>query len=127
MILLLLLAFAGSLAGIFLLLGMTPFAFAEDITRPFARKKKPIARRIEETVNPQGAEGHPKNGPGGQGGDDAHRERRKIHRPVRRFLLPAGGGHHHLHRGGQLLHAAGPVGGDGPASLLVCTVHFPQL
>ena len=52
MILLLLLAFAGSLAGIFLLLGMTPFAFAEDITRPFARKKKPIARRIEETVTP---------------------------------------------------------------------------
>ena len=30
MILLLLLAFAGSLAGIFLLLGMTPFAFGAD-------------------------------------------------------------------------------------------------
>lgn len=57
MILLLLLAFAGSLAGIFLLLGMTPFAFAEDITRPFARKKKPIARRIEETVNPREPKG----------------------------------------------------------------------
>ena len=32
MIVLILLAFSGMLAGIFLLLGMTPFEFAEDLT-----------------------------------------------------------------------------------------------
>ena len=39
MIVLILLAFAGMLAGIFLLLGMTPFEFAEDLTKSFASRE----------------------------------------------------------------------------------------
>ena len=36
MIVLILLAFAGMLAGIILLLGMTPFEFSDDLTKSFA-------------------------------------------------------------------------------------------
>lgn len=57
MILLLLLAFAGMLAGVFLLLGMTPLSFAEEVTKPFAARNKPIAKRIEETVRPKEPKG----------------------------------------------------------------------
>lgn len=57
MILLLLLAFAGMLAGVFLLLGMTPLSFAEEATRPFAGRRKPIAKRIEEIIRPREPKG----------------------------------------------------------------------
>ena len=51
MIVLILLAFAGMLAGIFLLLNMTPFEFAEDLTRSFASREPPISKRIGQ-LNP---------------------------------------------------------------------------
>lgn len=39
MIVLLLLAFAGMLTGIFLILDMTPFTFAEELTRPLSERR----------------------------------------------------------------------------------------
>ena len=36
MIVLILLAFVGMLTGIFLILGMTPFTFAEELTKPLS-------------------------------------------------------------------------------------------
>ena len=55
MIVLILLAFAGMLAGIFLLLGMTPFEFAEDLTKSFASREAPISKRIGQLNHPRGA------------------------------------------------------------------------
>ena len=52
MIVLILLAFAGMLAGIFLLLGMTPFEFAEDLTKSFASREAPISKRIGQLNHP---------------------------------------------------------------------------
>jgi len=57
MILLILLAFVGMLAGMFLLLGMTPFEFAENLTKPFSIRQKPLSKRIEETVSPKEPKG----------------------------------------------------------------------
>ncbi len=54
MIVLILLAFAGMLAGIFLLLGMTPFEFAEDLTKSFASREVPISKRIGQLNHPRG-------------------------------------------------------------------------
>ncbi len=57
MIVLILLAFAGMLAGIFLLLGMTPFEFAEDLTRSFASREVPISKKIGQLNHPKEAKG----------------------------------------------------------------------
>ena len=57
MIVLILLAFAGMLAGIFLLLNMTPFEFAEDLTRSFASREPPISKRIGQLNHPREAKG----------------------------------------------------------------------
>ena len=57
MIVLILLAFAGMLAGIFLLLGMTPFEFAEDLTKSFASREPPISKKIGQLNHPRGAKG----------------------------------------------------------------------
>ena len=57
MIVLILLAFAGMLAGIFLLLGMTPFEFAEDLTKSFASREAPISKRIGQLNHPKEAKG----------------------------------------------------------------------
>ena len=57
MIVLILLAFAGMLAGIFLLLGMTPFEFAEDLTKSFASREVPISKRIGQLNHPKEAKG----------------------------------------------------------------------
>lgn len=54
---LILLAFIGMLAGIFLLIGMSPFAFAENIAKPFTDRPKPIAKLIEEVNNPKEPKG----------------------------------------------------------------------
>lgn len=57
MIVLILLAFAGMLAGIFLLLGMTPFEFAEDLTKSFANREAPISKKIGQLNHPREAKG----------------------------------------------------------------------
>ena len=57
MIVLILLAFAGMLAGIFLLLGMTPFEFAEDLTRSFASRETPISKKIGQLNHPREVKG----------------------------------------------------------------------
>ena len=41
MIVLILLAFVGMLTGIFLILGMTPFTFAEELTKPLSGRRQP--------------------------------------------------------------------------------------
>ena len=41
MIVLILLAFVGMLTGIFLILGMTPFTFAEELTKPLSGGRFP--------------------------------------------------------------------------------------
>lgn len=48
-----LLAFPGFLAGTFLLLGISPIAFAEGIAKPFVDRPKPLAKRIEEINHPK--------------------------------------------------------------------------
>ena len=62
MIVLILLAFAGMLAGIFLLLNMTPFEFAEDLTKSFASREPPISKKIGQLNHPRGAKGIQKTG-----------------------------------------------------------------
>ena len=57
LIVLILLAFAGMLAGIFLLLGMTPFEFAEDLTKSFASREAPISKRIGQLNHPREVRG----------------------------------------------------------------------
>ena len=57
MIVLILLAFAGMLAGIFLLLNMTPFEFAEDLTKSFASREPPISKKIGQLNHPREAKG----------------------------------------------------------------------
>lgn len=57
MLVLILLAFAGMLAGIFLLLNMTPLEFAEDLTRGFANRKPPISKQIEQLNHPRKVKG----------------------------------------------------------------------
>ena len=57
MIVLILLAFAGMLAGIFLLLGMTPFEFAEDLTRSFVSRETPISKKIGQLNHPREVKG----------------------------------------------------------------------
>ena len=57
MIVLILLAFAGMLAGIFLLLGMTPFEFAEDLTKSFASREAPISKKIGQLNHPREVRG----------------------------------------------------------------------
>ena len=52
MIVLILLAFVGMLTGIFLILGMTPFTFAEELTKPLSGRRQPISKRIQQ-VNHQ--------------------------------------------------------------------------
>lgn len=59
MIVLILLAFAGMLTGIFLILGMTPFTFAEELTKPLSGRRQPISKQIQQVSHPQRAEGHP--------------------------------------------------------------------
>ena len=53
---------AGALADIagnsrFLLLGMTPFEFAEDLTKSFASREVPISKRIGQLNHPKEAKG----------------------------------------------------------------------
>ena len=48
MIVLILLAFVGMLTGIFLILGMTPFTFAEELTKPLSGRRQPISKRIQQ-------------------------------------------------------------------------------
>ena len=57
MIVLILLAFAGMLAGIFLLLNMTPFEFAEDLTKSFASREPPISKKIGQLNHPREVKG----------------------------------------------------------------------
>lgn len=57
MIVLILLAFAGMLAGIFLLLNMTPFEFAEDLTKSFASREPPISKKIGQLNHTREAKG----------------------------------------------------------------------
>lgn len=51
------LAFIGFLAGIFLLLGMSPFEFLENLTKSFSGRRKPLAKQIEEANNPKEPKG----------------------------------------------------------------------
>ena len=48
MIVLILLAFVGMLTGIFLILGMTPFTFAEELTKPLSGRRQPISKQIQQ-------------------------------------------------------------------------------
>jgi len=54
---LILLAFIGMLAGVFLLLKMSPYEFAESITKSFAGRPKPLAKQIEEINHPKKPKG----------------------------------------------------------------------
>ena len=54
---LIILAFIGFLAGIFLLLGMSPFEFLENLTKAFSGRRKPLAKQIEEAGNPKELKG----------------------------------------------------------------------
>lgn len=54
---LILLAFLGLIAGMFLILGLSPLSFAENITKPFTGRPKPIAKRIEEINHPKELKG----------------------------------------------------------------------
>lgn len=54
---LIILAFIGFLAGIFLLLGMSPFEFLENLTKSFSGRRKPLAKQIEEVNNPKEPKG----------------------------------------------------------------------
>ena len=60
MIVLILLAFAGMLAGIFLLLNMAPFEFAEDLTKSFASRGAADLQEDRAAQPPQRAKGHQK-------------------------------------------------------------------
>ena len=51
MIVLILLAFVGMLTGIFLILGMTPFTFAEELTKPLSGRRQPISKRIQQVID----------------------------------------------------------------------------
>src|SRR5574344_1733068 len=51
------LAFIGFLAGIFLLLGMSPFEFLENLTKSFSGRRKSLAKQIEEVNNPKEPKG----------------------------------------------------------------------
>lgn len=57
MALLIILAFVGFLAGIFLILGISPFAFLEELTKIFARKHKSLAKKIHEITHPKELKG----------------------------------------------------------------------
>ena len=54
---LIILAFVGFLAGIFLLLNMSPFEFLENLTKSFSGRRKPLAKQIEEVNNPKELKG----------------------------------------------------------------------
>lgn len=53
MIVLILLAFAGMLTGIFLILGMTPFTFAEELTKPLSGRRQPIPNKSSRSATPK--------------------------------------------------------------------------
>jgi Flp pilus assembly protein TadB len=57
MTLLILIAFAGLIAGFFLILDLSPFEFAESVVRPFQNRKTPIGKRIEAIKNPKPVKG----------------------------------------------------------------------
>lgn len=57
MIVLLVLAFAGMLTGIFMILNMTPYEFAESLTAIFANLKQPISKQIEQINYPKEPKG----------------------------------------------------------------------
>lgn len=57
MIVLILLAFAGMMTGIFLILGMTPFTFAEELTKPLSGRRQPISKRIQQVNHPKEPKG----------------------------------------------------------------------
>ena len=57
MIVLILLAFVGMLTGIFLILGMTPFTFAEELTKPLSGRRQPISKRIQQVNHPKEPKG----------------------------------------------------------------------
>ena len=56
-IVLILLAFVGMLTGIFLILGMTPFTFAEELTKPLSGRQQPISKRIQQVNHPKEPKG----------------------------------------------------------------------
>lgn len=57
MIVLILLAFVGMLTGIFLILGMTPFTFAEELTKPLSGRQQSISKRIQQVNHPKEPKG----------------------------------------------------------------------
>ena len=125
MIVLILLAFVGMLTGIFLILGMTPFTFAEELTKPLSGRRQPISKRIQQVNHPKEPKGI-----------------RKTVQEAREMLILTG-------KGGkfaavcafslflaamgavicisELLYAAGFGGRNGLAPILVCSVHLSQL
>ena len=117
MIVLILLAFAGMLAGIFLLLGMTPFEFAEDLTKAFASREVPISKRIGQLNHPREAKGIQKT----------VREGLQVCRPLRPFSVPGDYGRGDLHCDSKLFYASGAGGWHGADPILVCPVHLSQL
>jgi Flp pilus assembly protein TadB len=57
MTVLILIAFSGMLAGIFLILKMSPFELAESLTKSLMNRRKPIAKMIDEVNNPKEPKG----------------------------------------------------------------------
>lgn len=57
MTLLILIALVGFCCGWFLILGLSPFEFAENIVKPFQSKKTPIGTKIEQTRKPKAIKG----------------------------------------------------------------------
>jgi len=57
MTLLILIAFVGLIAGSFLVLKLSPYEFAENMKKPFQKRKIPIAKQIEAIKNPKSIKG----------------------------------------------------------------------
>ena len=126
MIVLILLAFVGMLTGIFLILGMTPFTFAEELTKPLSGRQQPISKRIQQVNHPKEPKGI-----------------RKTVLEAREMLILTGKGGKFaaicafslflaamgavICIDSELLYAAGFGGRDGLAPVLVCPVHLSQL
>lgn len=113
MIVLILLAFVGMLTGIFLILGMTPFTFAEELTKPLSGRRQPISKRIQQVNHPKEPKGIRKTG--------------EVCRHLCFLAVPGGNGCCDLYCDSELLYAAGFGGRDGLAPVLVCPVHLSQL
>ena len=127
MIVLILLAFVGMLTGIFLILGMTPFTFAEELTKPLSGRRQPISKRIQQVNHPKEPKGIRKTVLEAREMLILTGKGWEVCRHLCFLSVPGGNGRCDLYCDSELLYAAGFGGRDGLASVLVCPVHLSQL